>query len=259
VTLRVGTQLVALRADTHETLTRLRALLAAWIDDTPRDVPWVFDVRLDTSRNRAGVGPRPVPQLRLGQVLMARSRDPDDILRALAHVLGGVLARQDDTAVWSAMRAFAGDGHVVLVDARPPTLSADPVLARAGIVELPTWCVAIDGPTVRVPPPLDRLDWTVAAMDPPEKSTTAWRTQEFAGIVALDPAPLVHDRDGGDDQDHATPSETIGPAALLSRFAVRHPSSSWFSAVDRLVRDGRVSTTTDRSVARRHIVELVDR
>ena len=60
---------------------------------------------------------------------MARSRHADDVVRALAGILGGVLARQDDTLVWSGMRAFAGEDRIVLVDARPPALTADAILA----------------------------------------------------------------------------------------------------------------------------------
>ncbi len=199
ITLRIGTQLVGLRADTEATLARLRALLAVWIDDTQPEVPWVFDVRLEPSRplddTAVGRSPRSVPQLRLGQILMARSRHADDVVRALGAVLGGVLAHQDDTLIWSGMRAFAGSGGIVLVDARPPAFSADPALARSAIGELPTWVVAIDGATVRIPPPLAGLDWRAAGLDPPDRSTTTWRTEALAGIVALDPAPPDHDHD----------------------------------------------------------------
>lgn len=249
LTLRIGTQLVGLRADTEATLARLRALLANWIDDAHPGIPWVFDVRLDPSRPSdaatVGRGPRPVPQLRVGQVLMARSRHPDDILRALGEVLGGVLAHQDDTQVWSGMRTFAGSDGIVLVDAQAPAFSADPALALAGVRELPTWSVAINGSNVRIPPPLTGLDWAATGLDPPDTTGPTWQTAAFAGIVALDPAP---DRD-----------EQSGDASLLGRFAVRHPSPLWFATVDRLVRDGRVLTSVDRSIARQQIIELAGR
>jgi hypothetical protein len=262
VTLRVGTQLVGLRADTAATRARLRALFAGWLDDDHPAVPWAFDVRLDpTGRNpaaprasqhdghRAHRGPRPVPQLRLGQVLMARSRDADDVLHALASVLGGVLARQDASRVWSGMRTFAGADRIVLVDAQPPALTADPALARAGIGELPTWSVAIDGSTVHVPPPLDGLDWAAADLEAP---STTWRTAALAGIVALDPA---HDREH-DDHDGRFGDPDAG---MLSRFGVRHPSTAWFSTVHRLIRDGQVTVTSDPTVVRRRLVELIGR
>ena len=244
----------------------MRALLAAWIDGTQPDVPWVFDVRLEPSRpldDRAvGRSPRSVPQLRLGQVLMARSRHADDVVRALAAVLGGVLAHQDDTPIWSGMRAFAGSGGIVLVDARPPAFSADPALARSAIGELPTWVVAIDGATVRIPPPLAGLDWRADGLDPPDTSTTTWRTDALAGIVALDPAPPDHEHDHDDDhdQDHDESRSEVGSAAsLLSRFAARHPSPAWFSTVERLVRDGRVLASPDRAIVRQRIIELAGR
>ena len=261
MTLRVGTQLVGLRADTIATRARLRALFAGWLDDDHLDAPWAFDVRLDPvghtrAASREGArddhtasrGPRPVPQLRLGQVLMARSRNADDVLRALAAVLGGVLARQDDTRVWSGMRTFANADRIVLVDAQPPTLTADPALARAGVSELPTWSVAIDGSTVHVPPPLDGLDWAAADLAAPSMT---WQTATLAGIVALDPGHDGHpENDGHDAQLHDRDAE------LLSRFGVRHPSTAWFSAIHRLIRDGHVTITSDPAVARRRLIEL---
>ncbi|MGB9344659.1 MAG: hypothetical protein WCA90_01375 [Ilumatobacteraceae bacterium] len=261
VTLRVGTQLVGLRADTDATLARLRALFAAWVDDAQPDVPWLFDVRIDTgTHNRpadavAIRGPRPVPQLRLGQLLMARSRHADDVLRALAGILGGVLARQDDALVWSGMRAFAGEDGIVLVDARPPTLTADATITDAGIRELPTWTVSIDGTMVRVPPPLDGLDWAAVGVDPPAKDALA---APLAGIVAFDTShPDPH------DARRSTAPAALGDqgagAAMLTRFAARHPSTTWFSIVERLVRDGRISISADRTVVRQRIVELIGR
>jgi hypothetical protein len=257
VTLRVGTRLVGLRADTPWTLNRLRRLLAAWIDDGHPDIPWVFDVRLDPDRHtparvargradehtpsgRFGMGPRPVPQLRVGQILMARSRTADDVLRALTSVLGGVLARQDDTGIWSAMRTFRRSDRIVLVDARPPAFSADPALTRAGISEVATWSVLIDGTTVHVPPPLDPIDWAAADLEPPPMT---WRTGALAGMVAFDPDPREHEA-------------VDGPAAALSRFAARHPSRRWFATVEQLIREGRVTVTSERSIARQRIAEV---
>lgn len=258
ITLRIGTQLVGIRADNDSTLTRLRALLTTWIDDTEA-VPWIFDVLLEPSRGLDGAvdrGPRSVPQLRIGQVLMARSRDADDVLYALGSVLGGVLAHQDDALIWSGMRAFAGTDAVVLVDARAPALSADPVLVRAGIEELPTWSVAIDASTVRIPPPLAELDWEAAGLDAPSNSTTTWRSASLAGIVALDPAPLDHDH----DHDHGgRQTEVSTDASLLSRFAARHPSPVWFATVERLIRDRRVLASSDRAIVRQQIIELAGR
>jgi hypothetical protein len=176
---------------------------------------------------------------------MARSRNADDILRALASVLGGILARQDDARIWSGMRTFADADRIVLVDAQPPALTADPTLARAGVSELPTWSVAIDGSTVQVPPPLDGLDWAAADLAAPAMT---WRTAALAGIVALDPE---HDEHDGQLHDRG--------AALLSRFGVRHPLAGWFSTVHRLIRDGQVTITSDPAVARRRLIEMTGR
>lgn len=271
MTLRVGTQLVGLRADTEATNLQLRALLAEWVDDTIPDLPWVFDLRLDPQDRSIGRGPRPVPQLRVGQLLLARSRTPNEVLWALASVLGGILARQDDSRVWSGMRPFSSGDRIVLVDARPPALSANPHLARAGISELPTWNVAIDGPLVHVPPPLSGLDWAAAEVDTLGPASMSWRTAMLAGIVALDPhSPDDHhrDQDPDGDRDHdqgADVDGTPGPigssegASMLGRFGVRHPSTAWFSTVERLIRDGRVAVSSDRSVVQQSIIELITR
>ncbi len=74
------------------------------------------------------------------------------MVTALDHVLGGVLARQDDARGWSGMRPFAGGDRAVLVDAQATELTADRALALAGIAELPTWSVAIEGTVVHVRP-----------------------------------------------------------------------------------------------------------
>lgn len=260
LTLRIGTQLVGLRADTAATLTTLRTLLDPWVDDAHPDVPWTFDVQLDphATHDHADTAPtepaatertvndravRPLPQLRLGQLLFARSRDPGDVLRALACVLGGALARQDDSRLWSALRTLHRDGAVVLLDAQRPTLIADPTLRRAGIDELPTWTVAIEGRAIDVPPPLADLQWSAIGVTPP---TVLGLHAELAGIVALD--PTADSRSGGDVQ-----------ADVLSRFAALHPSVAWFSTVEQLVRDERITVSSDRTLARLRIVELLGR
>ena len=254
MTVRIGDRLVGLRADTDNTLRRLRTLLAAWIDDSQPDIPWAFDVRLDPEpearsdeSQRRGV--RPVPQLRAGQLLMARSRSSDEVLRALANVLGGVLASDDGARTWSGLRPFVDAERVVLVDAQPPALTAGAELTRAGVTELSCWTVALDGRTVHVPPPLGDLDWAALGLDPPP---AAGRTATLVGLVALDP-----DRDH--DHTHDDHLDASGAGAAFSRFAVRHPTTDWFSTVEGLARDERLVITTDPAVARRHIVELLHR
>ena len=175
MTLRVGDQLVGVRADTDATAARIRTVFAAWLE--PADsmagdpgepgegepVPWAFSLRLDHDAVRSRRGPKAVPQLRIGRSLLARSRRPDDMMTALDHVLGGVLARQDDTRRWLGLRTFVVGDRAVLVDAAPPALTADSRLTRAGVTELPTWSVAVDGDTVFVPPPLTATDSAAAA------------------------------------------------------------------------------------------------
>jgi hypothetical protein len=257
VTLRIGERLVGLRADTEQTLRRLRTLFASWIDDDHPDVPWAFDVRLDPAdedRRSDVLGRRTVravPQLRAGQLLMARSRVADDVLRALAHVLGGVLAEQDANRTWSGLRPFVHADRIVLVDARPPALSASAELVRNDVAEVACWNVALDltpaHATVHVPPPLTALDWAALDLAPP---SATWRTATLAGLLALDPQS-DHSHD-----DHAG-ARPVSAGGAFSRFAVRHPTSGWFATVQRLIRDGRVILAADPADARRRLVELL--
>jgi hypothetical protein len=241
--------MVGVRADADDSLRHLRTLLAAWVDDAQRDIPWAFDLVLDpqhSARDRARRGVRPVPQLRAGQLLMARSRSTDDVLRALAHVLGGVLANQDLSRSWSGLRPFVAGDRVVLVDARPPALTADAELARAGVDEVPSWSVAVDGATVEIPPPLHDLDWEALGLDAPPATS---RSVELCGLVALD-------RHAGCD-DEPDPGSTR--AGAFSRFAVRHATTTWFSTVGTLAHDQRVAVEVDRPAARRRIIDLLAR
>ena len=176
MTLRVGDQLVGVRADTDDTAQRIRSLFAGWLEpdasgDHGEPVPWAFSVRLDPDHDSgADRGPKPVPQLRIGRSLLARSRRADDVMNALDHVLGGVLARQDDRRRWLGLRTFVTGDRAVLVDAAPPALTADPRLARTGVAELPTWSVAVDDGTVVVPPSLTAS----ANTDEPAGPPTGW-------------------------------------------------------------------------------------
>lgn len=252
MTLRVGDQLIGIRPDSDATAERLRTEFAAWLETTPavvggEPVPWAFSLRLDT--DHAGRGPTPVPQLRIGQRLLARSRRPDDMVSALDHVLGGVLARQDDSRRWLGLRTFAAGDRAVLVDATPPALTADPRLARSGVTELPTWSVAVDGDSVLVPPPLT----ATAAADWGAGSGYA-----LVGIVGLDACSHGVGADAADrNAEHQAAHHPTNPGALLARFAARHPSNEWFHTVEELVADGCVNATTDRIVAGGQIRRLL--
>ena len=187
-----------------------------------------------------------MPQLRLGSRLVARSRRPDDVVSALDHVLGGVLARQDDTHRWLGLRTFVCGHRAVLVDAAPPALTADPRLARAGVSELPTWSVAVEGDTVLVPPPL--------TAEPSTADGGGALAYRLVGLVGLDICSHDADTDAG---DHQAVHHPTNPGALLARFAARHPSSEWFHTVERLVDVGCVHATTDRTVAAERIRRLL--
>jgi hypothetical protein len=249
VTLRVGDQLVGVRADTDATAERIRTVFAGWLEpitsaEHGEPVPGAFSLRLDPDRDPdpgAGRGPKPVPQLRIGRRLLVRSRRTDDVMGALDHVLGGVLARQDDTRRWLGLRTFVTGDRAVLVDAAPPALTADPRLARAGVTELPTWCVAVGHDSVIVPPPLTATTTT----DEPEAST-----YRLVGLVGLD---ACGHGDHADVADH----HPTNPGALLARFAARHPSNEWFHTVEELVSDGCVHATTDRTAAAGKIRRLL--
>ena len=209
--------------------------------------------RADHDADRTGRGPKAVPQLRIGRSLLARSRRPDDMVTALDHVLGGVLARQDDTRRWLGLRTFVVGDRAVLVDAAPPALTADPRLSRAGVTELPTWSVAVDGDIVLVPPSL-------TATHPPLPSTRRsprcerGRASRWSGSSGSTPAATVT---MSMPSEHHAVHHPTNPGALLARFAARHPSNEWFHTVERLVADGRVHVSTDRAVAVEQIRRLL--
>ena len=259
MTLRVGDQLVGVRPDTAATSELIRSRFAPWVEDGATGVgddpvPWAFSLRLESART--GRGPRAVPQLRIGGRLLARSRRADDMVTALDQVLGGVLARQDDTRRWFGLRTFVAGDRAVLVDAAPPVLTADPVLARSGVTELPTWVVAVDGDTVHVPPPLTA---TAATAAPADRASAGY---SLAGLVGLDDCSHDPQADGDDiDADHRADHEAVHhpntPGALLARFAARHPSNEWFHTVEGLVDGGCVHAGTDRAAAAEQIRRLL--
>ena len=264
MTLRVGDQLVGVRADSDATAATIRTTFGAWVDATASlpgehggPVPWAFSLRLRD--DGTGRGPKAVPQLRIGRRLIARSRRPDDVVGALDHVLGGVLARQDHERRWLGLRTFVADKRAVLVEAASPALKADPRLARVGVTELPTWSIAVDGDTVLVPPPLTATSGHRGAAE---------LTYTLVGLVGLDACSHAAHADSGthaattadaesDHDDHVAVHHPTGPGALLARFAARHPSTEWFHTVECLVADGGVRVTTDRAVAAEQIRRLL--
>ena len=218
--------LVGIAGDTIDTLDRCRAEFAPWIDGTQPDITPAFDVRL---AERDGGAVRSVPQLRLGASVVARSRTADDVLAALDSILGGVRAhRVQPDRTWIFLRAFVHGERVVLVDARAPMLVNDPLLARSGIVEIPTWAVAVT-----------ELDGgTRAVVDVPAALTdgSAERRFELVGLVTV-----------GEAADAAA-------GVVLARYGARHTSPAWFRTLGALLDDDRFATTTDR-VSARHAIE----
>ncbi len=200
--LRIGEQrdvVMAVQVDTDASLDRLGVLLQPWVE-TRADPAWAgfrpaFGIRLEPVSDGAAhrrAAPRPVPQLRHGSTVIARSRQPDDIVRALAQVLGGVhLQRRDDDQVWTKRRPFVCDRSLVLVDVRPPTLVNDRQLSRAGIEELAAWAVTVDDDRfVSVPPPLPNLAWDSIGIDAPSGEM---RRFHLAGVALQQDARSLRD------------------------------------------------------------------
>lgn len=250
--LRIGGHhdlLVAIQADTDESTERLRALFAAWVDDgialgEVRHRP-AFKVRLAPVTDHVDghpPGPKPVPQLRHGSCVIARSRQPDDIVRALARVLGGAhVQRRDDGRLWLPLRLFVREGAAVLVDADPPTLVNDRRMAESGIDELVTWSITLDADdTVAVPPPLPRLDWHAAGVDAPHDG---WRRLPVARVVAL-----RHDRDGPDGLD-----DRADDGAATARLRSLSHQTRWAEMLASFDATGRIDVAGDHAGLRRSI------
>ena len=248
IVLRIGDArdlLVAVQVDTALGLERVRTLFLPWVEQQP--TPEVlahetaFSVRLEpveaTGRWR-GTGPRPVPQLRLGSSVMMRSREPDDVVRALAQVLGGAhVYRRDDGRPWTGMRVFVHEHSAVLVDLDRPTMVNDRLLAEAGVHERATWSTAIaaDG-SLAIPPPLPGLCWEAAAVEP---APEGWQYYELAGIVVM----------------NALEQTT---AELLSDVARRSIDVRWFTQAVAMAEAGRLARVADRPALRGLVGRLLE-
>lgn len=280
--LRIGEHrdlLVAVQADTDRALDRLRTLFEPWIEpELPEHRPDArpvarpaFSVRLEPVRgNREGrtSGPRPVPQLRYGSRVIARSRRPDDIVYALALQLGGAhRQRNDDGRLWLGLRPFAEGDSAVLLDADHPTLVNDRRLADVGIEELAAWSVMVEPDhRISVPPPLPDLAWEAAGLEPPPQE---WRSFTLDGIVSL------HDRKGDpcrqveqppedqleqdpDEQRHTEPDETQSTTELTAALAALSLQTRWAELVRSLAGAGSVVEAADHASLRGHIRTLLD-
>lgn len=243
--LRIGEDrdlLVPIGADTAASLAQLRVLFAPWIDtkvdSKELDVEPLFGVRLESVSHRSGRGVlQPVPQLRYGSAVMARSREPDDILRALAQVLGGAhLYRRDDGRLWMGIRPFVRGNSVVLVDVDRPTMVNDRQLAEAGVTELPVRSTIIepDG-SMSVPAMLPDLDWKAAGVEP-----ASWAPGQFelVGIASLRAA-------------------TCTTAEFVTALAERSVHARWFNQVVRMAEAEHLAVAATRPVLRERVRRLL--
>ena len=240
--LRIGAArdlLVVVQVDTEAGLERVRTLFQPWVELQPAaellELEPLFSVRL-TPVEGGGVGPKPVPQLRSGSTVMMRSREPDDVLRALAQVLGGAHEyRLDDGRLWMGMRVFATGTKAVLVDLDRPALVNDPALAQAGVHELAAWSTVIqDDGSVAIPPPLPNLSWDALGVKRPAEE---WQRHELAGIaVSTDDEPTT--------------------AELLAHVARRSIDGRWFTQVAAMAESGKLAHSTDRSSLRALVKRL---
>ena len=234
ITLRLDDLLVGIAGDTVDTLERCRAAFAPWVDDAHRDIPQAFDLRL---AGNDGGAVRSVPQLRLGGSVVARSRSADDVVAALDSILGGVRARRaQPDRTWMFLRAFIRGDRTVLVDARAPMLVNDPLLARAGIVEIPAFAVAVSE--------LEAGKRAVVDVPAALTGTRAGDRFELVGLVAAGEA--------------ADSFEAGGASVVLARYGARHTSPTWFRTVGALLDDDRFLTAADQVTARRAIGALLD-
>ena len=241
--LRIGVArdlLVVVQVDTEAGLERVRTLFQRWVELQPAvellSQP-LFSVRLEPV-GRGGPGPKPVPQLRSGSTVTMRSREPDDVLRALALVLGGAHEyRRNDGRLWMGVRVFARGSSAVLVDLDRPAMVNDPALAKAGVHELATWSTVIEADgSIAVPPPLPGLSWDVVGVGPPAE---AWQRYDLAGIaVWTDGEPTT--------------------AELLADVARRSINRRWFTQVVAMAESGTLTHAADRPALRGLIKRLPD-
>lgn len=240
--LRIGVArdlLVVVQVDTEAGLDRVQTLFQPWVELQPAaellGLEPLFSVRLAPVEG-GGVGPKPVPQLRYGATVMMRSREPDDVLRALAQVLGGAHEyRRDDGRLWMGLRVFARGSSAVLVDLDRPALVNDPALAKAGVHELAAWSTVIqDDGSVTIPPPLPTLSWDAMGVKRPAEE---WQRYELAGIAVLT------------DAEPTT-------AELLADVARRSIDGRWFTQVAAMAEAGNLAHAADRAELRTLVKRL---
>ena len=229
--LRVGAAcdtLVVIGATDADELAHLRDRYESWLDDSMlpelSDSSPAFAVQLQAATtDRRAV--RSLPHLRHGSEVLARGAR-EDVLTALDDVLGGIHERAaDDARPWVQLRLFTDGTRAVLTDTPRPHLVADRDLTSAGVREIVSWGVLLDGDHVVVPAPL-----TAAG--------GSYRRFAFAGVVAF--------RD-----------ETTSDAETLAALAARSVHREWFEAAASAIELGGVRTAADRPAARSAVVSLL--
>ena len=230
--------LVAVQTDSAASLTRLRALFAAWLDDTMTaelaDRSPAFRIHL-AEPDGAGRGPRSVPHLRHGSLVLARSVRGEDVAHALAQVLGGIGAdapRAGTARVW--LRLFTRGSQAVLVDAGRPHLLADRQLEAAGIHEVANWGIDLtrDG-TLAPVGTLETLDWAAAGLAAPEPAPVL----QLVGVAHL--------------------GEPESTGALVASLAAHSLQPGWFDALQAMSDQGLIRTAPSRAGLRSAVRALL--
>lgn len=241
--LRLGRErdvLVGVQVDSDASVARLRTLFAPWIEAHPPEVPdpfpAAFSLRIDPDDDQESTATarvRAVPQLRHGATAIARSREPDDVLRAFALTLGGIHHGLDHTQhIWVPLRPFVKDGSLVLVEIDAPAMVNDRQLELGGVHELAAWSVAVAGDgRVSIPPPLPDLAWHDIGVHAPSPE---WQHFQIAGIVVMQ-------------------SEPISTADLVARLALKSPDATWFALVAALAERGAVTCALDDPGVRQQV------
>lgn len=224
-------RLVVIDTDSSDSLGRLRAVLADWLDDTVAeelaDAAPAFQVRLTPVA--LGRGRTELPFLRHGSALVSQARTASPVAHALCSLLAGIHHLDDNPFPSVGLRAFVRDDLAVLADVPSPALVADRTLRDLGITELACWQLTLrpDG-QVAVAPPLAPLHWLAGGFDPPAPGRAAWTP---VGMLTIDEQPMV-------------------PGALLVQLARHCSSPVWFRFVAAAVTSGGAGVVGERAAFR---------
>jgi hypothetical protein len=133
LTLQVGRSELTIDTDSAEVLERWRERYRPWTVDDRTDVPAAFSLLTHPPQRSTT---RPVPVLRSGSTVVARSRSRGSVEAALDTRLGGLVAPPERLM---GCRWFVRNEQAVAVLVAPPTVVDDPSLAAHGIIEAHAW------------------------------------------------------------------------------------------------------------------------